>query len=416
MKIPLKKINSIFEYTFLALLVLSMRTVFVHLLTNRLDISLIKILIVVNVLFLLVFGFRKLTIEKNILVSLAIYYSLAILLFGYNLSIIEDGIKSFVFDLFILLPLFILLLRRYYIENRLENLLSKYTDIVFLIAVISLFFWLLGSIFQILVPNVTVLSTWADIRGRPTNGYFYLYFETQRINLIGFSGWRNTAIFTEGPMYNIILVLAFIQMLFFEKRRHLFRESILLVAMISTLSTTGFFAVAFMYIYRIYLKGKLTSKKILFLITLSPIFLIGVIFFLYRLATEKLQTGSSAMRLDDINAGFMAWKNNLLMGNGYTHLESIFPYMNMSFRFNTGYSNGIMSIVVQGGIILFILYFLPMIFILFSKYFSKDIKFLIIIWLFLIFNTIIDTTPLFLFITSLGYVIFFMKMDKKEQL
>ncbi|HFI0832743.1 TPA: O-antigen ligase family protein [Streptococcus suis] len=416
MKIPLKKINSIFEYTFLALLVLSMRTVFVHLLTNRLDISLIKILIVVNVLFLLVFGFRKLTIEKNILVSLAIYYSLAILLFGYNLSIIEDGIKSFVFDLFILLPLFILLLRGYYIENRLENLLSKYTDIVFFIAVISLFFWLLGSIFQILLPNVTVLSTWADIKGRPTNGYSYLYFETQRINLLGFTGWRNTAIFTEGPMYNIILVLAYIQILFLEKRRRLLRELIILFAIISTLSTTGFFAVALVHIYKIYFKGKLTSKKILFLITLSPIFLISIVFFLYSLATEKLQTGSSAMRLDDVSAGFMAWKNNLLMGNGYTHLEAIFPYMNMSFRFNTGYSNGIMSILVQGGIILFIIYFLPMIFIFFSKYFSRDIKFLIILWLFLIFNTIIDTTPLFLFITSLGYVICFMKMDNKEQL
>ncbi|HFI0353987.1 TPA: O-antigen ligase family protein, partial [Streptococcus suis] len=355
-------------------------------------------------------------IENNVFVSLILYYFLTFLLFAYNLFNIEDGIKSFIFDLLILLPLFIILFRSYYLENRLESLFSKYSDIVILIASISIFFWLLGSIFHILVPNVTVLSTWADIRGRPTNGYFFLYFETQRIDLLGFTGWRNTAIFTEGPMYNIILVLAYIQMLFFEKRRRLLREIVILLAMISTLSTTGFFAVAFIHIYKIYFKGKITRKKMLFLITLSPIFLISLIFFLYRVATEKLQTGSSAMRLDDVIAGFMAWKDSLLVGYGYTHLESIFPYMNMSFRVNTGYSNGIMSILVQGGIILFILYFLPMIFILFSKDFSRDIKFLIIIWIFLIFNTIIDTTPLFLFITSLGYVIFFMKKDKKEQL
>ena len=410
-----RKLSSFLEYLFFLLIVISTRSIFIHLLDGAHNDRIVKILILIVSMFILLLNINSLRLEKKSLLGIVLYYIVSGALLFYNVLIIKDGILAFIFNIILLLPIFWIVCRVFYLNNRLVYLLHKYSDIVFIIASISLFFWLAGSLLDIIEPNSYLTSIWADEDGRLINGYYYLYFETQKINLLGFEGWRNTSIFVEGPIFNIVLLVAFVNLLFLDKRSKKsinIKALIILVSIFSVLSTTGIFLSIFILLYKFYFRNKLTRKRILLLLSLSPVLLYATILFLYNLALDKAQTGSASMRVDDIHAGIIAWLDSPIVGNGYTHLEAIFKYMNMSIRPNTGYSNGILSTLVQGGITLFLIYFLPFILLFIKK--GRDMKFVIIMWFVIMFSTIIDNTPLFLFLCALSYSVCFAKNDIKK--
>lgn len=410
-----RKLSSFLEYLFFLLIVISTRSIFIHLLDGAHNDRIVKILILIVSMFILLLNINSLRLEKKSLLGIVLYYIVFGALLFYNVLIIKDGILAFIFNIILLLPIFWIVCRVFYLNNRLVYLLHKYSDIVFIIASISLFFWLAGSLLDIIEPNSYLTSIWADEDGRLINGYYYLYFETQKINLLGFEGWRNTSIFVEGPIFNIVLLVAFVNLLFLDKRSKKsinIKALIILVSIFSVLSTTGIFLSIFILLYKFYFRNKLTRKRIRLLLSLSPVLLYATILFLYNLALDKAQTGSASMRVDDIHAGIIAWLDSPIVGNGYTHLEAIFKYMNMSIRPNTGYSNGILSTLVQGGITLFLIYFLPFILLFIKK--GRDMKFVIIMWFVIMFSTIIDNTPLFLFLCALSYSVCFAKNDIKK--
>ena len=407
--------RTILEYLFFLFLLISTRSIFVHLLNESSNDRIIKSFILFISLLILLFNIKSVKIEKNSSLGIISYYLVAISLLFYNIFIIREGILAFIFNLILLLPVFGMLCRIYYLNNRLLGFLHKYSDVVTIIAAISLFFWGFGSILGIIEPNISLSYTWVDQDGIEINGYYYLYFETQRINLLGFEGWRNTSIFVEGPMFNIVLLVALVNLLFLDKRSKKsinIKSLIILISIFSVLSTTGIFLSIFILLYKFYFRNRLTRKRILFLLSLTPVLLYAAILFLYNLALDKAQTGSASMRVDDIYAGIMAWLDSPIVGNGYTHLEAIFKYMNMSIRPNTGYSNGILSTLVQGGMTLFFIYFLPFILLFIKK--GRDMKFIIIMWFIIMFSTIIDNTPLFLFLCALSYSVCFTKNDIKK--
>ena len=410
-----RKLSSFLEYLFFLLIVISTRSIFIHLLDGAHNDRIVKILILIVSMFILLLNINSLRLEKKSLLGIVLYYIVSGALLFYNVLIIKDGILAFIFNIILLLPIFWIVCRVFYLNNRLVYLLHKYSDIVFIIASISLFFWLAGSLLDIIEPNSYLTSIWADEDGRLINGYYYLYFETQKINLLGFEGWRNTSIFVEGPIFNIVLLVAFVNLLFLDKRSKKsinIKALIILVSIFSVLSTTGIFLSIFILLYKFYFRNKLTRKRIRLLLSLSPVLLYATILFLYNLALDKAQTGSASMRVDDIHAGIIAWLDSPIVGNGYTHLEAIFKYMNMSIRHNTGYSNGILSTLVQGGITLFLIYFLPFILLFIKK--GRDMKLVMIMWFVIMFSTIIDNTPLFLFLCALSYSVCFAKNDIKK--
>ena len=410
-----RKLSSFLEYVFFLLIVISTRSVFIHLLDESSNDRIVKILILTVSLFILSLNFNSLKLEKKSLLGIVLYYMVSGALFFYNILIIKEGILAFIFNIILLLPIFWMLCRIYYLNNKLLGFLHRYSDVVTIVATISLFFWFFGSVLDIIEPNVSLIYTWADQDGIEINGYYYLYFETQKINLLGFEGCRNTSIFVEGPMFNIVLLVALVNLLFLDQRSKKsinIKALIILISIFSVLSTTGIFLSIFILLYKFYFRNKLTRKRILLLLSLSPVLLYATILFLYNLALDKAQTGSASMRVDDIYAGIMAWLDSPIVGNGYTHLEGVFKYMNMSIRPNTGYSNGILSTLVQGGMTLFLIYFLPFILLFIKK--RKDMKFIIIMWFVIMFSTIIDNTPLFLFLCALSYSVCFAKNDIKK--
>ena len=104
-------------------------------------------------------------------------------------------------------------------------------------------------------------------------------------------------------------------------------------------------------------KTRINTKK--FITLFIMILLIPVIFEVsINLVNEKMKSSSYSLRKDDFNACIEAWKNNKIFGIGIGNEEEIEKYMNKLRKKNTGLSNSIMAVLAEGGIILFIFYFL----------------------------------------------------------
>ena len=77
--------------------------------------------------------------------------------------------------------------------------------------------------------------------------------------------------------------------------------------------------------------------------------------------------------------------------------------MDTTIRHNLGYSNSFFIILAQGGLVLGIYYFYPVIRILFSKNFSRNSKMFAFLFLMLLFTAIFTETPLFLVLVGMFY-------------
>lgn len=119
------------------------------------------------------------------------------------------------------------------------SIFKKFSNFTLLLAISSLVFWIGGSVLHILSPTFFVPSTWAG--ERLLNCYYGIYFETQTLRLFGIEMYRNSGLFQEGPMYNMVLCSALLVELFFVERKSNWRIGVLVVTIFSTFTTTGQF-------------------------------------------------------------------------------------------------------------------------------------------------------------------------------
>ena len=88
--------------------------------------------------------------------------------------------------------------------------------------------------------------------------------------------------------------------------------------------------------------------------------------------------------------------------------------MDTTIRANLGYSNSLFVILAQGGIILFILYLLPMFLILLNRKYSYDLKFFVFLLIVILSTAIFIDTYMFNFIVGFMYSIVFIG-EKNEK-
>lgn len=229
------------------------------------------------------------------------------------------------------------------------------------------------SVFSILSTNQVMYTLFGstDTYTRCIYGYNNLYFETQTINFFGNIIYRNSAIFNEAPMYAVHLILAFLTELFISKKKSKYKTAILVLAIVSTISTIGIIiAIIALYSYFILLtkrKNAHKSSKLLFFI-FTFLMLLVVIISVVMMFTYKLSTSSGERRLADIEAGFWAWRQNLLIGNGYMNDEALSQFLPSQY-YVEGTSNSLAKILNYGG-----LYFILPYVISFSKAIHNCVK------------------------------------------
>lgn len=232
-----------------------------------------------------------------------------------------------------------------------SGVLQYYRRTIIIIAAISLFFWIFGSMLSYLQPSGEIYSVWTGEGDHVlVKNYYYLYFQLQMSNIKHIDAVRNIAFFCEAPMAALHFSVAFLIEMFFRKRPSKINIALLVIATISTISITGYLVLMAGFSAK-YLLSKPKQKLIHAIKVISIPVAIGlvvcVVLYLYNL---KADTGSGYARLNDFAVGYQVWKKHFLFGVGYGNYDEIKNMMPLWRSSNTGFSNSIMLVVDYGGL------------------------------------------------------------------
>lgn len=277
------------------------------------------------------------------------------------------------------------------------ELFRKVVNVMVVISCISLFFWIFGSTFKMITPTGVALFEWGTVN--EVSSYFNIYFETQYVDWLGIDFfWRNTAIFVEGPMMSLTLIIAITLIYYFDDIWHIatWKKFILAFAIITSFSVTGYFILWGFVVLKFYRSKKFRAIMIVMLIPLS-------LYAIQVMMDMKQSTGSYSLREDDYYVGFITWLQNPIFGWGFNNWEAL--QANMKGRANDGFSNSIFSVLTQGGILMGLMYFIPILIGITSKEFKRFVVCIVyaILFISIIFQT--AYVNFFLFCLMIPYFI-----------
>ena len=296
---------------------------------------------------------------------------------------------------------FVAVLVYYFLWGKYDDtsaLLITIKNIIVIIAIGSLLLWFFGPILHILKPSGYVFSTWTPT-GKPekTAHYLYLYFETQKATMgtiLNEPFTRNTAIFVEAPMASFYFTVGLLIEYITDK--NLFKMGVLILAIFSTLSVTGYCIVA-IFIFLHYIQSDSNSgisKLIKFVF--FPIAIIIIISFLIFFLSAKMGTRSANTRTDDFVVCFKTWLQSPILGVGVGNNDAIFANMDGWRIREKGLSNSPSQILAHGGLYISALYMGAIL----SGYYhiikSKNKRMFIFLTIFLINFTFAITSYLYL--------------------
>lgn len=397
-KLSKNKLNSFLQTLFIFLIVLETRSVF-----SRLDngsINQLAILGIILCLLLIICLNFNLNIKKSHLGFLFLYYIIMILFLFINPG---DNKLGFSINFLIVLPLFFIVLN-IYTKMEISRLLEIYVHIIFTIACISLLFYIMGSVANIIHPNVAININWTTDPSGIKNiaGYFFVHFNTQETTMFGLNILRNTSIFVEGPMYALHLMFA--TTLSINIKKNIINKYSLIfgLTILTTLSVTGILFYLFILLYKYILFCKTNSKLILLPFVIIGILMVGTLFY-----TDKQSTSSYNIRTDDYAASFQVFEQYPIFGGGYQNRDIIVKYMSDFRQYNTGLSNSFITIIAQGGIFLTIFYLAPIILDFLKIFRDRKSNFtifqLILLQMYLFFTITYQYSSLMMFFLALDY-------------
>lgn len=380
------------QYLFCLGLFLSTNTVF-WVNTNHHYKDAILIIMYGSLLFLFMISMwnlsRKRQFEIDVILKFILFTILTGILVIYNLAhgtVGKLGSLRMTFFLFATLFTFY----EWYVQGILKTFWERFVNLVIIFSIISVLLWLLS----IMGKSATGMTTINWGNDSTIGSLFGLQFFPQgSVIFFGRSLIRNTGIFAEAPMYAFVLSLALIINLFIlNKRIRSFSSLVLMFTLISTTSTTGVLIV----VLSIFIRTLMRLPRWWRLLWLILVPVVGLI--IYFVVSQKIQNMGNSVsdRLDDIQAGYHAWKLAPFWGNGLNNLLAIKQFM-APYRLlvggNDGFSSGIMEILASGGISLFVLWVI----VPFYDFAKGNLKQSIVATLILVLLmvTIIDQTYLF---------------------
>lgn len=288
-----------------------------------------------------------------------------------------------------------------YKSGRFFELINVFVKLMFVITCASLFFWMLS---MLNVPtNSSISILWGGLRS--INGYFHIHYLASGSNVIlGVNIVRNTAFFSEAPMYSFLICIALAMHLFLQQRSssNLIdkRTIIFLITIFTTASTTGVIVGIISVVATIiFQSSNRVGRSMLMIVGLG--ILVYIIIYLLEMKSEA-NVWSVSTRMDDVLAGIAAWKIHPWFGSGLGNFRVYMQYISQSrllIGANSGYSSGIFQILFTGGIY----YFVAIVIIPFLGFMKINRNSYVfgILFVILLFNTIVDSTALLFFVVSL---------------
>lgn len=338
-----------------------------------------------------------------ILVSVPILIVLAFLQeFNYSLK------KYFLLVLVVPTISYIISLRG--TENLKKTVFPRVVNTFLAIVIPGLVLWCFGIV-GIIKPNMTMNVLWASTNGQawPVTGYFGLLYEMQRTDLVvlGSIMPKFTSIFVEAPVFAAICIIVLTISLFW------IRTSLLKIILISacgllSFSTTAFLIIPFLLIVK-FLSSTSFSSSIVFSFLKKmffPLLLICLAIFLFwifpQVVDGKLATTSGGIHLNDAIADIKAFADEPLSGQGLSNDANIAIYME-GYKDSTSQTSTLLSLAAQGGVLLLIVYILPLLLLarLGETIISKSIP---VITIFLVlFICTLEYAGIVYFLIAVGY-------------
>lgn len=398
------RLNIILQYILAFFIILESRSVFSRFIDGNLE-KIFTGIIVLTLLLIILLNYSY-KVKKRGIIFLGFYLIYIMIFLFVNVNNYQG---KFLTIFLILFPLLFLLFEVYE-KKELENVFKAYVNIMIVIACISLFFFIIGSLMNVIPTNVTKTIDWGG--NKIINGYFYLHFNSQTTVMFGKTILRNTSIFVEGPMFALHLMFAMALSLFLKKKILNKYSVIFGFAILSTLSVTGLLFYLFLLFYKYTFFNKSKVKVILLPIVFIVFLIIGTTFL-----SDKQTTNSYNIRNDDYYAGFSSFKDNPIFGSGFLNNDEVIKYMSDYRLYNTGLSNSFIIVLVQGGIYLTLFYLIPICLnckkLIFSKKKNLFLIEIIILQLYLLFTSAYQYTSLMmLFLAFDYYLLIFYKKNK----
>lgn len=329
------------------------------------------------------------------------YSFLLIFLFYIVIAIILCFVSNFsnyaVYSLGFLFPLCLLIANYVVGKHKTKFFLESIFFVLTTVTITSLIFWLLGSNLKLLSPTSSILITWGETP-RQIVSYYNLYFEPQgmpidgiisRLNVMNLS--RNSSIFVEGVIANFFFSIGFILSEVLKKGKKY--KLVYLIAIISTFTTSGFLVVGLFILYTII---KLVPKNIFIKLMKYFLYVVAtllVVYLIILLITDKVDTMSGNDRHIKIINEFEAFLRSPIYGNGIN-------------AYTKGSSNAISAVAADGGVILFMIYYFPLIKATINSFAKLDVKLLIFIALFFLLGvSVVQYTPFMLISVALSWEI-----------
>ncbi len=228
------------------------------------------------------------------------------------------------------------------------GLLHRLSDLVAVVAAVSLFFYLFGTVLGWVRPQIVTFYWGESLRICPT--YRHLYYEAQQIRLLGWDLPRNCGVFPEAPGFAVFLVVATAAEVLLRRPR-LWRCILFAAATLTTLSVKALLLTAVIGALRLmwWPPRWLTRRRGMWLAAALAVPTTVLLW-------DKLLSVSGAMRLDDVVACLRAFATAPLFGTGYWNDPSIVPFFSYPDRYNNGLSMGAAVLLAQGGVYLSALY------------------------------------------------------------
>lgn len=403
-------IVNILEYCLALFLILEGNSIYSAVLYSQFADVTRDVIIVITILLILLLSFmNRSRINIDRLVSDTIIFAFLLVFVGAFYFINVRGLDSepyYISAFLIYVPLIYLLLKQISISGRPFSLFYCISDIVFIIAIISLILWMSTSVFSIIRPSDSFVMSWAAKRS--VSNYFNLFFTTsyqmEHIGFLNIDLYRNVGIFTESPMFNVFLIFSLFTELFL--RVHTSKSKIALLCM-TILSTFGTIGIAIMLIGLVIkqLARLVKINKKYYPLLIGGVLLLCIAGIVFLVMNKKLYGQSSYnTRLDDYVAGYQTWLTAPFFGTGFYDTASIQKFMSEFRSDNLGFSNSVVEVLANGGIYLFSFYMIP--FIMFVMKVMKKGKriFFWSIGIFLLFvTTIFEYHYLMLMVVAYGY-------------
>lgn len=349
------------EYILAFLVIMDCNSIYANLVDSLYNLQHLALVLSVILIALLCYYYKIVWRKLVRIVANPLIYVVIWVLFLMVFMKIQPGYTGSYIKYFLLfLPISIILFKLYRYIGKKNQMLYRISDVVVILAVISLVMWLLIAVLELAEPNMIILSNWGGVQ--EVESFFGLYFQRsvqiENINFLEVEVYRNIGLYPEAPMFNIVLILSFYTELFFRKKIRYGRLSLFLLTIISTFSTLG---MIFSF-GGLFLKGAWNLWKKKRKIIVAGMLVVLLILLCTLIGYKRFNgAGSYNMHVDDLLSCIRAWKAAPIFGRGFENYELIYENMALFRKDSTGLTTSAGVVLAQGGMSLMVLYLFPFI-------------------------------------------------------